>query len=87
MGGHGFATNGPLLGLLAGGKAPGETLELPAAGGMVTIDAALRSIVPVTDWEIVFNGEVCVGCAVRTTTVSGAHSAPYGSERSALTDH
>jgi dipeptidyl aminopeptidase/acylaminoacyl peptidase len=57
-GGHGFATNGPLLGLLAGGKAPGETLELPAAGGMVTVDAVLRSIVPVTDWEIVFNGEV-----------------------------
>jgi hypothetical protein len=56
--GHSFVTNGPLLGLRVNGKAPGETLELPSAGGTVTVDTALRSIVPIADWEIVFNGQV-----------------------------
>ncbi len=56
--GHGFATNGPLLGLLVDGKAPGETVKLPPAGGTVTVESALRSIVPIADWEIIFNGEV-----------------------------
>src|SRR6185369_8565184 len=55
--GHGFVTNGPLLGLLVNGKAPGETIALPAAG-TVTVDTTLRSIVPIADWEIVFNGKV-----------------------------
>jgi hypothetical protein len=57
-GGHGFATNGPLLGLLVDGRAPGETIKLPSAGGTVTVDTALRSIVPIAAWEVVFNGEV-----------------------------
>jgi hypothetical protein len=70
-GGHSFATNGPLLGLLVDGKAPGETLELPAAGGTVTVDAALRSIVPVTDWEIVFNGKVLRRLTIQQGGTSG----------------
>jgi len=56
--GNGFATNGPLLGLLVNGQGPGETIELPAKGGAVTVETALRSIVPIKGWELVFNGKV-----------------------------
>jgi hypothetical protein len=65
-GGHGFATNGPLLGLRVNGVGPGETLPLAHAGEgrgegnrqRVRIEAAVRSIVPLSDVELVFNGQV-----------------------------
>jgi len=69
--GHGFVTNGPLLGLLVNGKAPGETLALPPAGGTMTVDTALRSIVPIADWEIVFNGKVVQRLTPRPDGTSG----------------
>jgi hypothetical protein len=64
-GGRGFATNGPLLGLRVNGVGPGQTLPLRAGGDRgegtrhrVRIEAAVRSIVPLSDVELVFNGSV-----------------------------
>ena len=59
-GGRGFATNGPLLGLRVNGVGPGQTLALPGEGSghRVRIEAAVRSIVPLSDVELVFNGSV-----------------------------
>ncbi|HZF25328.1 MAG TPA: CehA/McbA family metallohydrolase [Steroidobacteraceae bacterium] len=56
--GHGFATNGPLLGLKVDGVAPGDTLQLKAKTSRVHVEAAVRSIVPLSDIELVFNGRV-----------------------------
>jgi TolB protein len=52
--GHGFVSNGPLLGLLVDGHKPGETIASKRASYRV----ALRSIVPVDHLELVSNGEV-----------------------------
>jgi TolB protein len=54
--GRGFATNAPLLGLRVEGAGPGATVK-PRAGNRVRIEAAVRSIVPLSDVELVFNGE------------------------------
>ncbi len=53
--GHGFASNGPLLGLLLDGHKPGDSI---AAGRKVSYRVALRSPVPVDHLELVSNGEV-----------------------------
>jgi hypothetical protein len=54
--GHGFVSNGPLLGLLVDGKKPGDTTV--AASNTNRIRVALRSIVPVDHLELVVNGRV-----------------------------
>jgi TolB protein len=56
--GRGFVTNAPLLGLEVEGKRPGDTVKLKAGKSRVRVKAAVRSIVPVTDIELVFNGRV-----------------------------
>ena len=53
--GHGFASNGPMLGLLLDGRKPGESI---AAGRKVPYRVALRSPVAVDHLELVSNGEV-----------------------------
>src|SRR5688572_7665991 len=53
--GHGFATNGPLTGLLIDGKKPGDAI--PARSGL-PYRVALRSPVPVDHLELVRNGTV-----------------------------
>ncbi|HEY5849460.1 MAG TPA: CehA/McbA family metallohydrolase [Lysobacter sp.] len=55
--GHGFASNGPLLGLLLSGRKPGDTLAL-SAPGRASYRVALRSPVPVDHLELVQNGRV-----------------------------
>jgi len=55
--GHGFVSNGPLVGLRAGEARPGDTLTL-AAPGKVQVELALRSPVAVSRAELVFNGQV-----------------------------
>ncbi len=55
--GRGFVSNGPLLGLLLGGRKPGETLAL-AAPGKQAYRIALRSPVAVDHLELVHNGRV-----------------------------
>jgi TolB protein len=56
--GRGFVTNAPLLGIEVEGKRPGDTVQLKAGKNRVRVKAAVRSIVPVTDIELVFNGRV-----------------------------
>jgi TolB protein len=56
--GRTFATNGPLLGFILGGKAVGEELHLPTGENKVTFTAWLRSFVPVDHLEVVCNGKV-----------------------------
>jgi hypothetical protein len=56
--GHGFATNGPLLGLKLGEAMPGETIRLPAGKSTRRYKVMLRSNVPVERLELVWNGQV-----------------------------
>ncbi len=56
--GRSFATNAPLLGLRVADAAPGDTLRLKADQRRVRVDAAVRSIVPLSDVELVFNGKI-----------------------------
>jgi len=53
--GHGFVSNGPMLGLLLDGHKPGDSI---ASGRKVPYRIALRSPVPVDHLELVSNGEV-----------------------------
>ena len=55
--GRAFVSTGPLLELTVNGMMPGETVELPEGGDTVEIQARVRSITPLTDAELVFNGE------------------------------
>jgi hypothetical protein len=55
--GRGFVSNGPLLGLLLGGRKPGDTLAL-SAPGKLGYRIALRSPVAVDHLELVHNGRV-----------------------------
>src|SRR5438067_7985355 len=55
--GRTFATNGPLVGLRVGTAEPGDTLKLPA-GSALQYHAWLRSNVPVTKLEVIWNGQV-----------------------------
>jgi Tol biopolymer transport system component len=56
--GRTFASNGPQLALDVDGKAPGDTLTLPAGGQTVRYRAALRSPVAIDHFEVVQNGRV-----------------------------
>lgn len=63
--GHGFASNGPLLGLLLDEARPGDTL----APGAHRYRVALRSPVPVDHLELVHNGTV-----VKSFALQGDHT-------------
>jgi TolB protein len=63
--GQGFVSNGPLLGLLAGGQKPGGTARLGGAGKLA-YRIALRSPLAVDHLELVFNGRV-----IRQFTLQG----------------
>ena len=55
--GRTLATNGPLVGLRVGKAEPGDTVKLPA-GSALQYHAWLRSNVPVTKLEVIWNGQV-----------------------------
>jgi hypothetical protein len=55
--GRSFVTNGPLLSLEVDGHGPGDELALPEGGGEVSVEARVRSIVPLTRVWLVANGE------------------------------
>src|SRR5678815_3409773 len=55
--GHAFVTNGPLVELTVNGSLPGDTVRLPATGGSVTVQARVRSIVPLQTVTLYFNGQ------------------------------
>jgi Tol biopolymer transport system component len=56
-GGRAFVTNGPLVELSVNGMLPGETVSLPAGGGRVSVQARVRSIVPLQTVTLLFNGK------------------------------
>lgn len=55
--GRAFVSSGPLLELTIDGALPGDTLQLPASGGTVTVAGSLRSITDLDDVALVCNGE------------------------------
>jgi hypothetical protein len=71
--GNTFFTTGPLLEFRVNGRMPGETIRLASAGGSVTIDAKMHSIVPVSKLRIYRNGvifrEVPIGADGRSATL------------------
>jgi hypothetical protein len=59
LAGRGFVTNGPLVEFTANGKVmPGGEIALPAAGGAVTFQGTITSLVPLMRVELVSNGVV-----------------------------
>jgi hypothetical protein len=66
--GRTFATNGPMFEFMAGGKSLGETVELKAPG-MISVTGEVRSQFPLSQAEIVFNGQV-----IDTVKATGANS-------------
>ena len=54
--GNTFVTSGPLVELTVEGHSPGETLELPAQGGTVTVEVEASHINELTSLDIVVNG-------------------------------
>jgi len=56
--GRTFATNGPLMNLTVEGKGIGETIQLPAEGADLEVQARADSFWPMEKIEIVYNGKV-----------------------------
>ncbi len=57
--GRNFVTNGPMVFLSAStGQKPGDTVELPATGGRVSLGLSILSDQPLASAEIVVNGQV-----------------------------
>ncbi len=56
--GRAFVTNGPLVELSVGGMLPGETVHVPAGGGLVQVQVRVRSIVPLQKVTLYFNGQL-----------------------------
>lgn len=56
--GRAMVTTGPLVLLKVNGMLPGDEVRLPAGGGSVEISGWVRSIVPIEQVSLVFNGEV-----------------------------
>jgi hypothetical protein len=56
--GRAMVTTGPLVLLKVNGMMPGDEVRLPAGGGEVELTGWVRSIVPVREVLLVFNGEV-----------------------------
>jgi hypothetical protein len=61
--GRSFVTNGPLLGLEVAGRHPGDEIALKGAQP-VQFHAALRSLVPVDHFELIYNGKVVASQAL-----------------------
>lgn len=55
--GRAFVSSGPLLEMEVGTAMPGDTVQLPEAGGEVTVVGRLRSVTPLEDVLLVCNGE------------------------------
>jgi TolB protein len=55
--GRAFVSSGPLLEMQIGDALPGDTVELPAGGGLVTLTGRLRSVTELSEVLLVCNGE------------------------------
>ncbi|PCJ26386.1 MAG: hypothetical protein COA96_05120 [SAR86 cluster bacterium] len=56
--GRAFVTSGPLLEMQVGSSMPGDTVQLPATGGKLTITGRLRSVTDLEEVSLVCNGEL-----------------------------
>jgi len=56
--GRAMVTTGPLILVKVNGMLPGDEVKLPVSGGVVEITGWVRSILPVEQVSLVFNGEV-----------------------------
>lgn len=56
--GRSFVTTGPLVELTANGMLPGQTVQIPAAGGKLVLKGRIRSITPLHRVLLVRNGAV-----------------------------
>jgi TolB protein len=56
--GHGFVTNGPMIGFILGDSKPGDSLGLGKKKKTISYKAWLRSNVPIEKIEVVYNGDV-----------------------------
>ncbi|HJO11422.1 MAG: CehA/McbA family metallohydrolase [Gammaproteobacteria bacterium] len=55
--GRAFVSSGPLLEMQIGDALPGDTVQLPAAGGTVTVTGRLRSVTDLSEVLLVCNGQ------------------------------
>ena len=58
LAGRAFVSSGPLLEMQIGTALPGDTVDLPANGGTVTVSGQLRSITELDEVALVCNGEL-----------------------------
>jgi len=56
--GRSFVTNGPVLGLKVDGRGPGQEVRLKPGQRRVHVEAAVRSLAPLSEISLVFNGRV-----------------------------
>ena len=56
--GRAFVSAGPLLDFSVDGKIPGQTVRLAEAGSRLEIKLGVKSIVPLSKAELIFNGDV-----------------------------
>ncbi|MDA0706114.1 MAG: CehA/McbA family metallohydrolase [Proteobacteria bacterium] len=75
--GKSMATNGPLVGLTVNGKSPGAVLEFDAPP-RIDYGGFLRSIVPIDELEIVFNGKVIRRIELAGDSMSATFSGEIG---------
>lgn len=80
--GRAFVSSGPLLEMQVGTALPGDTVQLPAGGGAVTISGRLRSITDLEELTLVCNGEVVETFPLRRNARSLDISFEHSIERS-----
>lgn len=56
--GRAFVSTGPLVEVTVDGEMPGGEVQLPASGGTVDVDIRIRSITPVAQVTVIWNGEI-----------------------------
>ena len=56
--GRAFVSTGPLVELRVNGSMPGDEVTLPAGGGVVSVEATVRSITPLDAVSLVFKGQI-----------------------------
>lgn len=70
--GRSFVTNGPLVLLKVEGKEPGDEIRLGAGKHPLRVTVEVRSIAPVEDVEVLWNGQVVGKGREQTVTVEGS---------------
>ena len=80
--GRAFVSSGPLLEMRVGNALPGDTVDLPAGGGTVTINARLNSVTELEELILVCNGTEVERVPVRGDGRSLVTDLAFEAERS-----